>query len=494
VIRLTNFSLQKREQTEEDVSNESILKFITDQYQKINDIEKTLYSLSEKNSLKTESVLNTISDKLSLSVYTEIAYNLRRYSKDQAKQSRIKSFRYKLRKTKNSLNQQIERLWYRQSEGIIYAKKQISKDYKEKSNINEISDFVESCSINSAVFNALPFYYKQLFQSKQQFHNEFWVNRNKELKLAQFAVSKYMKGVKSCVLITGDPLAGKSFFSQYIATNLFKQANIYTLSPPAEGSSDKNILISSIESLFGSKGQLELIFQQINRKTIIIVDDLELWWEKTAQGLSTIDSLIDLIVKYSHKCFFIINVNSYTFNLMDKAKNIGQYFTSIIELNPFTAKQLKDAILIRHNSSGFRFNLNNKNQEAFFPWDYARLFNHYFNFSNGNVGFALQTWINQINSFEKNEVTSESPRLPEFSILRNLDKDWLFYLSLFVLHRRISLEKLKRISHKNEQELSNKIYLFLQSGLIIEKRPGIYEVNPNIINFLVNILKEKELI
>ncbi|MFC1734274.1 hypothetical protein ACFL6I_28560, partial [candidate division KSB1 bacterium] len=385
-------------------------------------------------------------------------------------------------------------LWYRQSEGIIYAKKQISKDYREISHINELSGFVTYCSINQEVLSDLPFYYKQLFQSKQQFHNEFWVNRENEIEQARSAVLNYNKGNKSSILITGDPLSGKTFLSHYIATNLIDQADVFTLIPPTEGTTDRRILTASIAALFNSNDHPDIIFQQISRKTVIIIDDLELWWEKSALGFEAIDYLINLIIKYSHNCLFIVNINTCSYQLIHKVKRIGQYFSSFIKLNPFTAKQLKDTILIRHNSSGFTFTLNNKKQDVFFPWDYARLFNRYFNYTKGNVGFALQTWINHINALGDNEIIISNPRIPELSIINELNKEWLFYLSLIVLHRRISYSKLKRITHGNEKETQNKIFTLLQCGLIIEKRPGIFEINPNIVVFLVNILKEKELI
>ena len=124
----------------------------------------------------------------------------------------------------------------------------------------------------------------------------------------------------------------------------------------------------------------------------------------------------------------------------------------------------------------------------------AGLFDDYFNYSNGNVGVALNAWIANITKVESSTVTIKYPVVPDTSVLNNLNDDWLIFISQIVLHRRISRETLIRLMNTDDKICDDVIKALLRSGIILEKSQDIYGINFFLEPYLTKLLKERMVI
>ncbi len=127
--------------------------------------------------------------------------------------------------------------------------------------------------------------------------------------------------------------------------------------------------------------------------TVLIIHDLELWWERSVEGWEVVRLVIDMINDYSQKIMFVVNMNPYAFELMNKLVNLQDVFISVIPLMPFDSKEIQEIILRRHHSSGMEFVLNKREEDDLSEIRMASLFNKYFNYSEGNPGTALKSWL-----------------------------------------------------------------------------------------------------
>ncbi|MFH1321856.1 MAG: hypothetical protein ABII90_14545 [Bacteroidota bacterium] len=283
----------------------------------------------------------------------------------------------------------------------------------------------------------------------------------------------------------------------------------------------------------GPGGKYETLFGALPQNCAVIINDLELWWERSKNGFDIINSIVNLINDYGNKCFFIINVNSHSFRFINHIQPIDNYFLSIIECEPFNAEELKDIILFRHKSTGLKFELDSPqnghsslggkcNESNISGWRQARLFSKYFNYSRGNVGVALQAWISNIKKVivddkrlsrqGKEEAVGrlliEQPKLPDIERLKYLKPDWALLIIQFVLHKRLTLEKLQRIIktesqvHEgetkqhlstNENSLMRQINTLKRAGIVVEnaRDSSVLELNQFIRPHLVNELVDR---
>ncbi|MCD4745383.1 MAG: hypothetical protein K8R58_03705, partial [Bacteroidales bacterium] len=286
-------------------------------------------------------------------------------------------------------------------------------------------------------------------------------------------------------------------FSQFIANKYFNNPNIYVIHPPFAGSTDINDFKKSFENALEIKGSYKTIFNNIKQNSIIIIDDLELWWEKSQNGFDVIEVIIGLISEYSNKCLFIVNTNIHSYKLINKIRKIEDCFLNNIELEAFNAEQLKNIILLRHRSTDLKIKLKNKKLNILRSLDYARLFSKYFNYSKGNVGLALHTWIANITDIEEKTLIIKAPKAPDLSILNNLQTDWLILLIHFILHKRLTIDKLARITRSDKLQRTNlidKINNLKRAGVIIENNNEIYELNPFLYISSKNKLIDKEML
>jgi uncharacterized protein YbcI len=438
--------------------------------------------------------LNTFEDKLNFYSFIENANNL----KDYIRQSEIKKRWHILqdtrKKTKTFIQYILIQYWYRQSAGALLTRKLLSQQEQTRFSVNETRNILEQISLKPQIEERLPFFYKQLFIRKQYYLNEFWSGREKELREAELAIQRYRSGLTGAILVTGDHHAGKTFFSQYFVNKFFVNAQSFNLTPPYAGSADLKLFRLSLENLFEINGSYYKIFNSLPENSVLIIDDLALWWEQSEKGFAVVAQLIELIDKYSHRCLFVINLNKFTYSLIRRMHPVDNYFISIIELKAFSTEELQNIILARHESGNLRLRLHDRLRDQLRPWDYARLFSKYYAVSGGNVGVALQYWLANIEDIRDKTLFIRSPQMPDISALDSMEPGWYLLIIQLLLHKRANLRKLARIMREHIQEIKETIDILVRSGIVEEKNPGVYELNTLFYPFILRKLSEKDMI
>ena len=263
---------------------------------------------------------------------------------------------------------------------------------------------------------------------------------------------------------------------------------------PYGGSTDLNVFKEAIENALEVKGSYYRIFNSLPENSVIIIDDLELWWEKSQQGMNVINQLIDLIDRYGHRCLFIVNINRYCLDVLKKTNDISNYFLNVINLEPVNSEDLQKVVLLRHDSSVLNIRLGRRVSETMRSWDYARVFAKHFSYSKGNVGVALQAWLAGIIEVDGNKIYIQSPRTPDLFIFDYLKPEWYILVVQLILHKRSNLRKLSRICQTNIGDTKNNVEILKRSGIISESNPGVYEINSFIYPHILAKLLEKEMV
>ncbi len=438
--------------------------------------------------------MNTFEDKLSYHSFIKSAVNLKQYIREIESRRRWNFLQSRREKTRNYVQHLLNQFWYRQSIGIMFTRRLRAENTPERFRVGDALNLYEQVTIRPGVDQQLPFFYKQLFLRKQYYLNEFWVGRKRELREAEDAIRRYRSGLRGGILITGDHNEGKTFFSQYFINKYYPEATVFHLAPPYGGSAEVKLFRESLEPVFEVSGTYYRMFNSIPDNSVLIIDDLALWWEKTDDGFAVVAQIMELIEKYGHRCLFVITLNKFTFSLMNRMYHIENHFLGFIELKPFNSEELQKIILTRHSSTSYKLMLSGGNHETLRPWDYARLFSRFFSYSGGNVGVTLNAWLAHITAINGNRIYIAGPRQPDLSVLDRLYPDWYLLIVQLVLHKRANLRKLSRICKTNIQELKGNIDILRRAGIIDERNPGVYEIHAFMYPHILNKLIEKDMI
>ena len=491
VLRLISFSFFNSEGNVIDPkqnTNEKISSFINQQIEKLDNFKDEIKAQTTNISRQFDERMNSVSDKLSIYSLVGSAGDLKQYINKYSKTKTVSFIKQKYIKAKTFTANQINRLWYRHSEALI-LKQNIENSLKNKhTRVNDLLDLLDDVSVSSNVLKKLPFYYQQLFLRTHNYNNEFWFGRNVEIKSIEKAIERYKSGYYGAIMVTGDKFSGKTFFSKFAISKLMPDVKVYNINPPSGGSCKvpdfKTELGIAVKT---STKSYKRIFMNIERGSVMIIDDIELWWEKAEGGNEVIKEIISLIDTYSNKCLFIVNINIHAFEIINRIVDFENNFLNIIKLQPFNAEQLKEIILFRHNSGGLKFKLKKRLQENMRQAEYAKLFAKHFNYSQGNIGISLFSWVANILEIEKETLLIKMPSYPETSTLDNLETDSLIILIQFIIHKELTIEKLERVLLQNENVLLPKIAYLKRSGIIAEETPDVFEIN----RFLYAPIKRK---
>jgi len=492
LLSLTRFSL---ENIPDDLQNkeELIKPLITDACQKILEEEKKILQVKESISELIESGLEEVFDKLSSykisATVSEYSWFIREHQSKKIK----KTFTSYLNLLILSARHLTASILYSRSD-LILLSKNIMGSSKQSSENQKIIELIESVSPKSKVIDKLPQFYKNLFSGRSSISEDFWIRRTKDEEAFNTGVRRHDSGNKGGILVAGERNSGKTAFCLYMCKEAFKQEKVHHLFPVYAGSAQTSDFIIELIKVTNTSGSAEEIMESLPMGTVIVIHDLELWWDRSIEGWEVIKLLISLINTYSHKILFIVNMNPYSLSVMNKMVNIQDVFISVVTLSPFDSREIQETIIRRHRSSGLQFVLHKSEEEELSGIQIARLFNKYFNFSEGNPGNALKAWLVNIVSVTEKKIYIKYPHVPDTKILIVLDEVWKVLLLHMILQKRLSFEKINKIFFLDDVKSKRIINSMLRSGLIEEKRENLFIVNPLIEPHLIKVFKNEELI
>jgi amino acid transporter len=493
-IILTQQTMYSEEVGLSALSVEEKKNIIAEQLEIIGGLDERIDQITQNCDKLVFDLNNEAENKINLHSIEENLSNQKRYIRGDGIRKETSKFKSGVQKFQLDISNMANQFWYRQSKGFIFARRLIYSEVRPENIIASLHNLIEKVSIQTGVQKKLPFYYQQLFLRKQSYLNEFWVERDRETQDAVKTIERFNSGYSGALMIHGEEDSGKTFFCYYIAGNLFDEPNIIRLNAPPGGSIDPKVFIEVLQKATGIKGSVKQIFNRIPKNSVLIINNFELWWEKSRDGLQVLELIKKMISNHSKQCFMIFNTNTSSFSFINKMMNIETSFLNIIELEPFHAEQLKDLIMKRHLSGNLTFKYGSRNEDRFRSYDYAKLFSRYFTFTKGNPGTTLRSWIANITEVEQDAINIKAPKTPTLDILDHIETDWYILILQFVLHKRLTIKRLERITKETKEKLSERITQLVQAGLVNEYTEDVYEINEFIYPYLKDKLIEKEML
>jgi DNA polymerase III delta prime subunit len=320
---------------------------------------------------------------------------------------------------------------------------------------------------------------------------EFWVDRKSAEKEIERFISDWKIGMSQAMLISGAPGTGKTFLSYRISHYTNADDKIYTVLPPQNGSTNLNVFYRSLKDSLEAESTKD-VFANIEKGSLIVIEDVELWWSRANDGFTVIDEIHSLIHKYANRFLFVVSINSFAFSFIEKLRPLSDIYTHSAFLTSVDARMLEKMIWKRHLLGGMKLSLGNKNQANFHSWDFSRLFSKYFRQSKGNVSTAMDAWVNNIIEIKDKELVIRNPIIVDVSVFDMLTELDLLVLQLFVLHKHLSYSKLTKLTEIDSEIIVRKINELKRVNIISEIKENIYTINSLVLPYIINVLKSKK--
>jgi len=381
------------------------------------------------------------------------------------------------------------RVLYSRSEGVLIAR-ELNQSQNQRSLSEQVLDLLDEISPVQKVYDSIPAYYRNLFSGRSSISEDFWIERSLEQGAFEKAWRHYLSGYHGATMILGERNSGKTAFCRYVTKKYCADNQVYHVFPPPSGSIDIKDFTKTFSHVSNLGGSVNEIIGKLPYQSVIVFNDFELWWESSENGLDVIKKILDLIKIYSSKCFFILNMNRFSYQRLRELIDIDEYLISILICQPFDSEELKDLILRRHRSGGLKMSFGRIPEGKMSEIRLAGIFNKYFNYSEGNPGLALSTWLASVSKFSGDKLEMKTPEKPHLSLLHNLNDTWKVILGQLLLHKRMDTAKLIRVLQVERFEVEKNMNAMQMAGLITEKTTELYIVNPILDKFLSNYLYE----
>lgn len=334
----------------------------------------------------------------------------------------------------------------------------------------------------------LPFYYQQLFTGTHYSDSKTIENRRGEIEQVEAAIRRIDSGRPGAILILGSAGSGKSYLTTHISSHLLS-GSIYKILPPVNRTWTKDDLTRAIQRSTGINEPVHKILNRLPAKSSIILEDIEQWWLKAANGEVIINELNKLINKFGAKHYFIFTSNIHAYSLLSQSTHIQNAIIQSVILAPLNNTQIKDAIWTRHQTGGMRIMLENESEQHLSVNKLNKYLLRYHGTSNGNIGLALQQWINAIDKQNDSHLVLQTPVLHEFPIIEK--EEWKNLIFQLYIHFNLSREELYRIYGEDNKNWINRILLSLKNaGLVEQNERGEFILKKGTKPYIENWLNE----
>lgn len=380
----------------------------------------------------------------------------------------------------------VERLIYRKSEGILLTRRKGTLLAPEQA-VDRIAAMVRRQVPQPEVLSSLPFYYRQIFSGQSGINDTFWVGRKEQLTKARAAIKQFDKGASGCLLVVGDRLSGKSALIQKMSADLFERRRIIRVHAPPGGSIDQRAFTRSLKKALGpdfpesGNQSFTAALSALPRGSVLIFDDLNLWWERSDDGQRLVQQVLSAIKNHGNRVLFVIGLETQAFHFINRAAPISDAALALLECGPLPAESLRSIVTLRHSSTGLKYKWGKKDEDELGSIALARLFSQHFNHSGGSVGATLRSWVASIDRVRGETLEITVPQRKDWEALDALRPSWVALLLQLLLHKQLGVERLRRVSGLSRDALKEELDSLERMGLIVESQRRVIEIEPGVL-------------
>jgi amino acid transporter len=394
----------------------------------------------------------------------------------------------------SSLDYVFENLLYRRSEALLIARERTQEATRDDALVERITALVARYSPSDEVIADLPFYYRQLFIGQGAINDAFWVGRKKELETGRRALAAFDQGCGGAIVITGERGSGKTALTLRITSSDPARRQVFRLFPSRGGSTSLDHFGAALRQATGLEGPPERVLDELPDGSMLALDDFEMWWARDQGGLAVVDCVLSLIERFGKRILFVLTMSRQAYAFINRLRPLTTDAIAVIDCGPVPAAELRDIIMLRHASTGLRFELAGRGEEDLGKWRQARLFSAVFDATGGMVGPALRSWLAQVRTVSDGVLRLEASSRRGDDVIDALPPESVALLLQLVLHKQLGRARLVRIAAESRVAVERDLERLVRMRLVTETPQQVLEINPFIQHVIVDRFARRGLV
>lgn len=210
----------------------------------------------------------------------------------------------------------------------------------------------EVLKLRSDVYD-LPMIYRRLFRLAPLQDPRFLVGREAEMAALSEARALWDAGRGVSVLLVGARGSGKTSILNCAAASRFTDIPIVQsfFSGRLTTAEEMNMFLRELLEL---PGEGDLVGLLSAGRRVVILEEVERTFLRRLGGFEAVRELLRVISATSRSTLWVLSMNQHSYQYLDAAAQLGEYFSHRINAMAVTREELKSAILMRHHLSGLR--------------------------------------------------------------------------------------------------------------------------------------------
>ncbi|MEL6843614.1 MAG: ATP-binding protein, partial [Bacteroidota bacterium] len=329
--------------------------------------------------------------------------------------------------------------------------------------------------------------YSNIFLSRGFIGESFAVGRQEELRRIKKLINNWRLGYRGSVLLHGQRFSGKSLLGEWVASRYFDD-HFVRLQPNA------TIEFNGRRQKVGTDLEEALAFvrkNSLNQRTLVWIDDLELWWSEEVPLLRNARSLMRYINQYGQSLFFLVATSNWVRQDLTCLLDWGQAFQAQINLDRMSFEDIHQAIMIRHGAT--HRTLVDDEGETVSSAKFEKMVKRVYQSVRANPGEAMMRWTLFTHNRGEDEVRHRYrnvSNLPDF-----LNPDQLIVLRILMMKKQATEYELRKMfGPAFKTKYSQHIQQLLSLGLLNRRLDGELEVNEYVVNDLGRSLEQRQVL
>lgn len=378
---------------------------------------------------------------------------------------------------------------------VIKLRDTVSKssfEYRTKGLANlqsKLADFVEDVSLKKRLVNEIPYYYQQLFTSKQVAPEQPLVHRGTELKEAYKALERWETGASGVLLFTGESQSGKSYVKQNFINAYLKGRSIQV---ERKSRNAKESFVSLLQRATGIYSDADTIFSSLDQGTVVDIVDIENFFGSDGGVNEELSMILNLVSKYYGKLFFVMDCNIHFYNFAKNALSIDDYLLSSVVVRPLSTQAIKEIVIERHQAGGLKFFWNEHHEDDTKLRKLNKLMTRLTINADGNVGSALFLWLGGVEETENSVLVLGKFEHQEIDF--EIKSEWELILYQILLRKNVTEEELVHMFDDEVVDGHTEVQNLLRSGVLQKSMLGDLQINPYTCSYIVKYLRRKQII
>ena len=384
----------------------------------------------------------------------------------------------------------------------LRIKKQFSSD--SKANVDEI--IIKNTKNYLASMNerikAVPFVYQRLFNLNPLHEDRFFTGRIEELNYITQKYEEWKNKVKTAVIVLSRQGDGLSSFMNITSNKLPQKEKVVKINFKEHQNSISKFC-SIVSTAFGigntdDYNKMLMQLEDLKSPVFCTVEGLERLFLRKVNGMSSVRSFINLVLRTSHNVFWLIGCNHQTWLYFERAHNLNKCIPANILLTPFTNKELITILYNRHRLSGYNLifkegkELQNKtflkNMDTLAKQKFLQqiFFNQLLSIAGGNPSTAILYWLNSIESVSDGNVILIADEINPDILLSKIDQQTKLMITSVYQHGGLDNKSISDIMLLPEHECQRCLSGSWVDGILLQEDKR-YFVHPFMQNSLNNL-------